>query len=207
MNNSNITVYTSLNNDKDPKRTDNIPNFGDYNKFKDPRRNSRIAKILAHQYIKTEYSIYIDGNVTIKVLPETLIEKYLKDYDIAVYRHPTRDCVYDEALACCKMKLDDVETIIAQAKAYEDAGYARHKGLAECAIIFRRHTPEVENFNNIWWGEYCRHSRRDQISFMYAADKAGIRVLLIDDFFVADGEYTAIKQSGDFSIITHNHKI
>lgn len=205
MESSNITVYTSLNNGKDewnPK----VQNICTYDKFKDPRRNSRASKILAHKYIDTEYSIYIDGNITLNVSPETLIEKYLKDYDIAVYRHPTRDCIYDEAVECAKRNLDDPEIIIEQAKAYEDSGYAKHKGLAECGIIIRRHTPEVENFNTYWWAEYCRYSRRDQISFMYAVDKVGIRVNIIDDYFISTGPQSAIKQSGDFSIIVHKHQ-
>lgn len=201
----NCTVYTSLNNDKD-EWDKKVQNICTYDKFTDPRRNSRASKILAHKYIDTEYSIYIDGNITLNVSPETLIEKYLKDYDIAVYRHPTRDCIYDEALVCAQRKLDDPEIIIEQAKAYEDSGYAKHKGLAECGIIIRRHTPEVENFNTHWWAEYCRYSRRDQISFMYAVDKVGIRVNIIDDYFISTSPTTAKKQSGDFDIVVHKHQ-
>lgn len=198
-----ITVYTSLNNDKD-EPTD-VLNICSYNKFIDPRRNSRASKILAHKYVSTEYSIYVDGNITLNVSPETLIEKYLGDHDIAVYRHPTRDCIYDEAMECAKRKLDDLEIIIEQAKAYEDSGYPKHRGLAECGVIIRRHTPDVAQFNEAWWAEYCRYSRRDQISFMYAADKVGIRVNIIDDYFVVKDENTAIKQSGDLTIKTHKH--
>jgi len=201
---SNITVYTSLNNDKDTP-VEGVLNICTYDKFTDPRRNSRASKILAHTYINSEFSIYIDGNITLNVSPETIIDKYLKDYDIAVFRHPVRDCIFDEAMTCAKLKLDDPEIIIEQAKAYEDLGFAKHKGLAECGIIIRRHTPEIENFNNTWWAEYSRYSRRDQISFMFAADRVGLRVNIIDDYFISTSPTTAIKQSGDFSIKTHNH--
>ena len=199
----NCTVYTSLNNDKDEPT--GVLNICSYDKFIDPRRNSRASKILAHKYINTEYSIYVDGNITLNVSPETLIDKYLKDHDIAVYKHPNRDCIYDEAITCAKLKLDDPEIIIEQAKAYEDSGYAKHKGLAECGVIIRRHTKEVEQFNEAWWAEYCRYSRRDQISFMFAVDKVGIRVNIIPDYFVGDSSTTAIKQSGDLSIKVHKH--
>jgi len=175
------------------------------NKFKDPRRNSRPAKILIHKYCNTEYSIWIDGSIQMLVTPEYLIDKYLKDYDIAVSKHPIRDCVYDEAMVCAKTNLDDPELIIEQVKSYEDSGYEKHKGLAECAIILRRHTPEVEAFNNAWWAEYTRFSRRDQISFPVAVDKVGIRVNYIEDYFTTTDHVTATKQSGDFKIITHKH--
>lgn len=180
-----------------------------YDRFVDPRRNSRIQKILAHEYIDTEYSIYIDGNISLLTTPEKLVEKYLKEYDIAVFKHPNRDCVYDEAIQCAKRGLDDPEIIIEQATAYEKAGYAKHKGLCECGIILRRHTSQVAAFNNAWWAQYCRHSRRDQISFMYAVDQVGIPVNAVGDYFkvklhkMDDRVVDIGVREGEFDIIPH----
>jgi len=209
-----ITVYTCLVGDRDEPLIQQVPKgvefkvFKDtYDKFKDNRRNSRIQKILAHQFIDTEYSIYIDANVRLLVDPQILIDRYLGDCDLAVMKHPTRDCLYDEAMTCAKRGLDDVETIIKQAKTYEDSGFAKHKGLGECNIILRRHTPKVEEFNNAWWSEYCTHSRRDQISFPYVCDKVGIQYKLIPDYFVETSPLTAIKQSEEFEIVAHTKNI
>jgi len=203
-----ITLFTAITNDKDEQFDPNAKCFlNSYNRFTDGRRNSRIQKILTHKYIDSEYSIYIDGNIKLITSPEKLIEKYLKDCDLAVYKHPNRDCIYDEAMVCAKMGLDNAEVIIHQAKSYEDSGYGKHKGLAECGIIMRRHTKKVEEFNNAWWAEYCVHSRRDQISFMYAVDKVGIPINIIPDFFMEIGANKAMKQSGDFEIITHKHAL
>jgi hypothetical protein len=174
-----------------------------FDKFNDNRRNSRAPKMLAHQYVDSEYSIYIDGNIRLRVPPETLVEKYLKNHDLAVFRHPQRDCLYEEATVCALRGLDDPEVIIEQVKSYEDSGFAKHKGLNECGIILRRHTDKAREFNDAWWSEYCRHSKRDQISFMYAVDKVGLRINSIPDYFIETGPTTAIKQSGDFEIITH----
>lgn len=147
-----------------------------YNKFKDNRRNSRIHKILIHQYIDTEYSIWVDGNIELVSPPEVLIERYLKDNDIFFFDHEGRDCLYDEAIECAHRQLDTPENIIEQAKAYEDAGFAKHKGLFIGHFIIRRHTPKVEAFNNAWWSEYCRYSVRDQIALPVALDKTGLRI-------------------------------
>jgi hypothetical protein len=152
-----------------------------YDRFTSPRRNSRIHKILIHQYADTKYSIWIDANLKLLIPPEEVVERYLKEHDIAVFAHPNRDCIYDEAMVCAKLGLDNTETIIEQAKTYEDAGYGKHRGLCECNFIVRRHTPKVEQFNNAWWSEYCRHSVRDQISFMYALDKVGLEPYVIQD--------------------------
>jgi hypothetical protein len=171
--------------------------------FIDERRNSRIPKLLPHLFTTNEYSIWIDGNIRLLKSPEELIAKHLKDHDIAVYKHPTRDCLYDEASKCAVLGLDDAEVIIEQAKAYEDSSFAKHRGLAECGIIFRRHTDKVRQFNNEWFAQYCRYSVRDQISFMFAADIVSLPVKIIDDFFIETSRTHAIKQSGDAEIFIH----
>lgn len=154
-----------------------------YDKFKSARRNSRIPKLLIHKFVDTEYSIWLDANIKLLISPEEVIHRYLKDHDIATFTHPIRDCIYDEAMECAKRGLDDPEVIIEQARAYEIDGYAKHRGLGECMMIVRRHTPKVEAFNNTWWAEYCRYSVRDQISFMYSLDKVGLTCNFIDVHF------------------------
>lgn len=219
MESSDITVYTCITGGKDGLIDDqvgdckftaylDIPQVSKkwdiktaYDKFEDNRRNSRAQKILTHKYIHTKYSIYLDGNIKLLVSPEKLIEKYLKNHDIALFKHPVRDCLYDEALICAKRDLDDPETIIRQVKEYEDSGFAKHKGLYECGIILRRHTPKVEQLNNTWWAEFCTHSKRDQISFAYAVDRVGIRVNGIPDPFIdRNGVYT---RADEFEIVYH----
>jgi len=223
MDSSNITVVTSITGDKDqliekqvrgganfiafidkpyPSNTWGIKKA--YDKFQDPRRNSRIHKLLIHQYVDTEYSIWIDGNIKLLIPPEEIIERYLKNHDFAVFKHPTRDCIYDEAMVCAKLRLDDPENIIEQVKQYEDSGFAKHKGLCECGILIRRNTAKVEAFNNAWWGEYTRFSRRDQISFMYAVDKVGLRINVINEPFINQPDGSAIRDNA-FQVVAHQH--
>ena len=176
--------------------------YSAYDRFASSRRNSRVPKILPHQFCKAKYSIWIDGNIKLLVTPEFLVEKYLKDHDIAVFKHPIRDCIYDEAMICAKARLDDPEVIIRQVKQYEEEGFPKHRGQAECGVIIRRHTPKVEQLNNLWWSEYCTHSVRDQISFMYAVDKVGIRVNMIDEKYIRDANGT-ITRGGLIEIRDH----
>ncbi len=168
-----------------------------YARFADSRRNSRVPKLLAHQFVDTEYSIWIDGNCSLLKAPEILIERYLNDHDIAVFKHPKRDCIYGEAMKCATAHLDDPEVIIEQVSRYEKEGYAKHKGLCECMLILRRHTKKVEEFNNAWFSEWTTRSVRDQISFMYTVDKVGIRVKVIDlDWRLASDGLSGLR--GDF---------
>lgn len=177
--------------------------FNGYDKFIDPRRNSRVPKILAHKFVDTEYSVYLDGNCSLLKKPEILIERYLKDHDLAVFKHPKRDCIYDEAITCAKSGLDDPETIIKHVSAYEKQGYARQKGLCECMMILRRHTKKVEEFNNAWFSEWATGSVRDQISFMYAVDRVGIRVNIIDLPWRLDANGVDGLRGDFFKIVPH----
>jgi hypothetical protein len=109
-----------------------------------------------------------------------------------MFKHVGRDCIYDEAMICAKMKLDDPETIIEQAKYYEDHEFPKHKGLWECGFMIRRNNERTRRFNEAWWADYCRFSRRDQISSMPAMDLAGIIVNTIPGEYKLedDGSYT-----------------
>ncbi len=171
--------------------------------YKDDRRNSRLPKMLPHLYCDSEYSIWIDGNETLLKPPTEIIDLLLRDHDIALFKHPVRDCIYDEALRCAKAKLDDPEVIIEQVTRYEKEGYAKHKGLFECGFIVRRHTKKVVEFNNMWHAEYSRGSCRDQISFAYVADKVGLRINAIDAPWYLDESNINVQRGGLIKMVPH----
>ena len=141
-----------------------------YDRFTDPRRNSRIQKMMPHLYFNHKYTIYLDGNIELKVPAQKLVDEWLKDKDIAVFRHIGRDCIYDEAQACVSLEKEKPEELSPQIKEYARRGILAHAGLAECGVIVRRNTPEVNRMNEKWFAEYCRFGCRDQISFPVAFD-------------------------------------
>lgn len=147
-----------------------------YRRFRSDRRNSRAPKILSHQFCDTEYSIWIDGNIALRIDPLVLVTRELAQSDLAVFTHPDRSCIYDEAEVCIALGLDDPDVIRRQMNTYAGDGYGKGLGLAEANVIIRRHTENVIEFNNAWWSEYCAHSVRDQLSFMYVASKTGLRI-------------------------------
>lgn len=193
VNPKNITVYTAISNDFDklidPKwkgaeavAFTNQPSEvwetrKPYDKFKDERRNSRIQKLMPHLFFQTEYSIYLDGNIELLVEPQILIDEFLKDKDVAVFRHIGRDCIYAEADAIVGYKKETPQELAPQIKEYARRGTPYHGGLAECGVIIRRHTKEVEQMNEKWWAEYCRFGVRDQMSFPIAFPKENVRFI------------------------------
>lgn len=175
----------------------------EYDKFKDPRRNSRIHKILIHKYSTADITIWIDANMKLLVSPEELVARYLGDNDMAVFEHGGRDCVYDEAIAVAKLGLDNVETIIEQAKHYEDGGYPKHKGLGQGGFIIRRNNKKTREFNEAWWADFCRFSRRDQLSLMPCAERVGLKLKLIPKGWVQYRDCAVIDDA--ISIVHHKH--
>ena len=158
------------------------------NEYRDPVRNAKKPKIMPHLYFPdADYSLWIDGTLTLKVPLEELIEKYLKDTDIAMFKHPYRDCLYDEAIACINLRLDSYETIKKQVEAYELEGYLPRRGLFEATVILRRHTDEIRAFNETWWDEIEWGSRRDQISLPYVLHKTATDITTMEGFVHDEG--------------------
>jgi len=201
--NKGSVIYTAFMDSPTSSNTWNIKNA--YDRFKDPRRNSRIHKILIHKYSTADITIWMDGNKYLLTTPEEMVEKYLNGYDMAIFSHSQRDCIYDEAMVVAKLKLDDPEVIIEQAKYYEDNDFAKHKGLCEGGFIIRRNNHRTRTFNEAWWADYCRFSRRDQLSLMPAIEQSGVNVNIIYAPFRRQSDNSYVRDGGSMSIVGHLH--
>lgn len=164
-----IQVYTAICGDKDLPRRD-ILCFNGYNHFKNPRLNAKIYKVLSHHFIDAEYSIWIDGNIKLRVEPELLVEM-MGTADCAVFRHCERNNIYDEARFIAAVGKDDAKIINEQIAAYRNLGFKK-LDLGMCGVLIRRHTADIFRRNERWWAEICRYSSRDQVSFPVVFDGA-----------------------------------
>lgn len=151
------------------------------NLFNDPRRDSRIVKMLPHIFFpEAKYSLYVDGNIISKVPIQRMIDEYLEDDDIAVFKHHTRDCLFAEARECIRLELDDKDVIERHIERYKD--FPEHKGLYQCGVILRRHTPRIKRLNEAWFSQYVTGCKRDQVSFPYVLEKEGVSIFAIDSY-------------------------
>ena len=154
-------IYTSISNDKDNPRKD-IKVLSGYDKFRNPVLNAKIYKVLAHKYLDTEISIWLDGNIYLLVAPNQIVKEWLGDADMAVFEHNHHWTIYKEVemiRRLFKSRPWIYEEAKEQIKNYPDLP------LSMCGMIVRRHTPLVERFNEAWWAEICRYGQRDQLSF------------------------------------------
>lgn len=143
----------------------------------DGNRTAKIVKVLSHVYFPdTAYTLWIDGSVTLTVSPRVLAEMFLGDFDLVVHRHADRICTYREARDCLRRRVDNPEVIRSQMDRYRVLGFPRNMGLFENIVILRRHNERVRRFNELWWAEIQRGSRRDQLSAVFAASQVGLKV-------------------------------
>ena len=133
-------------------------------------KKQRAIKILPHRYL-SEYdiSIWVDGNILIKDDLNTFLNKECNtENNIFIPQHPIRQCTYDEAKECIKLKKDTKENIEPQVKRYKLEGFPLKKGMVQSNIIVRRHNSQnCIRLMEQWWNELYNGSHRDQLSFNY----------------------------------------
>ena len=155
--------------------------------------SAKLYKLFPHLFLKEyEFSIWFDGNMRIKDTcnPETLIENSLKDNDLALYAHPQRDCIYEEAAACIHDKLDLVPVLETQIQTYKKNNLPRHTGMGACGFLLRRHASRsLINLSNLWWKEILKFSVRDQISFNYLVWRLQYAYFTIPGYYFNNENY------------------
>lgn len=146
-----------------------------------PRRYSRKFKMCPHRYLPDyDYWIYLDGNIELLESPKRLIKKYLHGgYEIAVLKHPWRNCIYEEFDQCVNLGYVPEAQAEKQMQLIKDEGYPKDNGLTENGVMLRRNTELISNFGNHWLEFYNQHTQRDQLSFCYIAWKLKIKYNLI----------------------------
>lgn len=163
--------------------------------FQDPVRCARMFKVNPHKFLpEYERSIWIDGNYLVRGRLVSWAQELLDQKPVWVFDHnqcpaDKRNCVYLEHQAIVEMfkesghKKDDLVVMEQQMRKYKQAGYPEDNGLIFSAVVLREHHhPEVIKTMELWWEEIKNGSRRDQLSFNYAAWKNKL------DFGIVNGD-------------------
>jgi len=140
------------------------------------RRTARHYKALPQRYMpNADVWIWVDGNVRLLADPREIVERYLGDASLAIFKHPDRVCLYEEARFCAKKGKDKSAVLYRQMRRYQANGMPENWGLPETRCVIRRNTEAMQALNEAWWSELERHSVRDQVSLPFVCWKRGIR--------------------------------
>ena len=129
-----------------------------------------------------DYSIYVDASFKIKNIDFHKAIKSLGDFDIAQFKHPERNCSYEESkllLTLGRFK-DQHEQIKKQNTIYKQLGFPPNFGLACGGFIIRKHSDKVDRFNEMWWSEIKNGSKRDQVSEMFCVWESNVKMKYIE---------------------------
>lgn len=135
---------------------------------------SREIKMLPQKYLENNYetSIYVDANIVIYGEITELTRFLSAGKPLAISRHCERDSVKKEGEAITRVFGIDNDLVLSQLNRYTEEGFKDDLGLAECNILVRRHQDSsVISLMNLWWEEFCRGVKRDQISLMPCINK------------------------------------
>lgn len=173
-------VFTDTNIEKKSKNwniinTNNLKNK-ELNELDDIQKN-RFIKMHPHIFLKGyDYSLYVDGNVTIISDITPLITSISKDVGISLHRHIYRNCLYDEAKVLKILGKGNKKKINKQIKQYNKEGFPKKYGLLEATIILADlKNPKSKLILDSWWEEFVgSKSYRDQLSLPYILWRHGI---------------------------------
>lgn len=159
------------------------------------RTKSRYLKIQNHElfpggwsdlggefgHVHYEHTVWIDGSM--QIMDSTFIEEVLASIGSSgwsIFRHPVRNCVYEEAACAGNMIKYQGQPMRQQAAAYRRIGYPAHNGLYACGVIARSsRAHQLASINALWWRESLKWSELDQISIPVVLWRLGLQVDII----------------------------
>jgi len=142
----------------------------------------RFHKIMSDRvFPDADVTLYLDGTFQLLVDPLHLVAQYLNGADLALFRHPRRQDVYEELEACAALSKDDPRLLQLVADRYAREGMPHNRYLHSAGVILRRHTPDVAAFNEYWFEELMRSGIRDQPALAHSLWKTDILVSAIDE--------------------------
>ncbi len=131
---------------------------------------------------QAENSVWIDANVECLPGSERVLMAQETLAEVATFIHPDRDCIYEEAEEISRLGLDHPETIQACVKRLREAGMPVQNGLFETNVLYSKPADyAVRNFYDTWWRNIFLGSRRDQMSFTFAAFLTGVLITPLDN--------------------------
>lgn len=165
------------------------------------RRNAKVYKIIPFAFLPNyDYYVWIDSTHMLNNDPSELIDTYLKDSDVAVFKHPERNCIYEEGEFVKKIKFDYPNLIDDQLAFYEDMCYPRNNGLYELPVRIQKNNEITKQMGLMWWEQICMFSSRDQISFPFVCHQLGVKLSFLPGVANSIGGNKLIPQ-----IVSSNH--
>lgn len=165
-----------------------------------PKLLNRQIKILLPMLAKSDYTLYLDGNIRLLVDPEQLVEEWLwaNDKSMALFPHPTRTTIREE--------VDELVTLGKMTPREREAftmtfggiiGERARLRLAGGGVLLRETTDLIKDCACRWFSLVTLFSLRDQITLPIAHRE------MEEDIHYIDG---VVRDHPYFSYRKHPHE-
>ena len=143
----------------------------------EPERECRRPKLAPHRFLpEYEWSLYVDNRLRFRSDPREIFEAYGSESEFVCFRHPDRDCAYEEAEVVIERGYEKEWRVREQMDHYRRHGFPQHAGLAAGTMLLRRHnSPRIVALDEEWFEHVLRFSRRDQLSLDFCAWRHDLR--------------------------------
>lgn len=144
-----------------------------------PSRLCRQYKQRSHIiFPDAEWTIWADASALVTENPERI--EHEATHDMMTFRHPDRSRISDECKAITKLGKATEKDVLSQLASYQADGWDTdenpQKHISNGTFMFRRNTPLVNRFNEMWHHEVQTRCLRDQMSIDYCAHKVGLEI-------------------------------
>jgi hypothetical protein len=143
--------------------------------YDDITKNARYYKIVGLDKFKNyDFVIWHDANIQVKHMEMPNLVKFAVKSNYAFFKHPFRNCIYEEAIKCIKLEKDLPYKLFKQVVKYFRYGVENNIGLYATGLYVKNNQLNNDDFINEWWNETLQNSRRDQMSLPYCLKKLKI---------------------------------
>lgn len=149
-------------------------------RYEHPRMAAKVHKMLPHEVLDggRRWALWIDANVLIDnpaFAREAIAAAASTGAGVTTFRHPQRDCIYEEAIACSELPKCEGVPVLEQVAAYRAEGYPPHAGLYGCrSIAWDTTSSAARQLGRRWLDECERWTFRDQLSLPVVARRMGL---------------------------------
>lgn len=175
----------------------------------DNRMKAKYFKLQAHKLFPDfDYYIWIDSAFQIKsemFLQIMVHHIWLGDADIAVTKHPQRNCIYDEAEFVLHGIISGNKYLASrygkskiefERNYYQSLLYPKDNGLYACGLFIVRNDKKMNSFMDAWWQKCLEWSCFDQLSFPFLAKQHDVNIMpLVFDNYLDNQFYKIVKHT------------
>jgi hypothetical protein len=134
----------------------------------------KVLKCLPFMLGDYDRSLWIDAHVRMRRSLTPMFD-IMNDLDLICFLHNRRQTISEEYKRCLVRRKDSRDRL-----AYTYAQTGNTDGLYLGGILWRRHTPAIEEFGKQWLFQIMTGTSRDQISMPWALEQSGVKFAALD---------------------------